>query len=537
MKKPVPVLILVACLALCPHASDAQDVTWIRQFGTAAGTSALSVATHATGVYVAGFTTGGSFPTQFDSGGADAYVRKYDQGGNIVWTRQFGTGGNDLAQALAVDGAGVYVAGITNRALPTQVSSGGSDAFVRRYDFDGNEVWTRQFGTSARDSIDAVAVHAGAIYAWGETDGTFPGQSSAGGRDFFLAKVDVQGNPQWVRQFGTALSDTSSLGAVAVDGTGVYVVGKARAPLPGQTGLASVDGFVRRYDLDGNEIWTRQFGTACATAALGVALHTTGVYVTGATNGDFTNPTACSPQSPKGQDTTGFLRRYDIDGNVIWTRQIKASGQGPQYENDPEVVAADDSGVYVAGLTFGALAGQNPGGPDSGHSACPKSGFFDDADAYVRKYAFDGSVRWTRQFGSARLDAVHGIAVDSTGVYAAGITDCALPGQASSGSADAFLVRLTVVPETSEGSVQQIVGQVETLSDRGALNRGQGHSLNATLRAAADQLERGDVAGAILQMQTFNSKVADFRDSGILSPAQAQALIDSANGVLSQLQA
>lgn len=536
MRKLVPFVILAACLALCPHASDAQDVTWIRQFGTADGASALPVATHSTGVYVAGFTTG-SFPTQFNSGGLDAYVRKYDQSGNIVWTRQFGTSGTDRAHALAVDGTGVYVAGITTGSLPTQASSGGSDAFVRRYDFAGNEVWTRQFGTSARDSIDAIAVHAGGVYAWGETDGAFPGQSSGGGRDFFLAKVDVNGDPQWVRQFGTALPDTGSFGAVAVDGTGVYVAGKARAPLPGQSSLASVDGFVRRYDLDGNEVWTRQFGTACPTAALGVAVHTTGVYVTGGTNGDFTDPTVCSPQAPSGQDSTGFLRRFDIDGNVIWTRQIRASGQGPQFENDPEVVVADDSGVYVAGLTFGVLAGQNPGGPDSGHSACPRGGFFDDADAYVRKYAFDGSVRWTRQFGSARLDAAHGIAADGTGVYAAGITDCVLAGQASLGATDAFLVKLTVAPETAEGSIQLIVGQVETLSDRGAVNRGQGHSLNATLRAAADQLERGDVAGAILQMQTFNSKVADFRESGILSPAQAQALIDSANGVLSQLQA
>ena len=65
-----------------------------------------------------------------------------------LWTRQFGTSGYDFARAVAVDPEGnVYVAGRTEGALPGQVSSGDFDAFVRKYDRDGDEVWTRQFGT------------------------------------------------------------------------------------------------------------------------------------------------------------------------------------------------------------------------------------------------------------------------------------------------------------------------------------------------------------------------------------------------------
>ena len=45
----------------------------------------------------------------------------------------------------------VYVAGVTYGTLPGQTNSGNYDAFVRKYDADGNELWTRQFGSASFD--------------------------------------------------------------------------------------------------------------------------------------------------------------------------------------------------------------------------------------------------------------------------------------------------------------------------------------------------------------------------------------------------
>src|SRR5437773_1736936 len=70
----------------------------------------------------------------------------------------------------------------------------------------------------------------------------------------------------WTRQFGTAGDD--SVGAIAVDAAGVYVVTREL------TGA-----FVRKYDAAGNELWTRQFGTAGPLAA--VAVDASGLYVAG----------------------------------------------------------------------------------------------------------------------------------------------------------------------------------------------------------------------------------------------------------------
>src|SRR5439155_574707 len=146
------------------------------------------VAVDATGnVYAAG-STYGTFVGQTSAGVVDAFVRKEERHGGEVWTRQFGTADSDKAFGVAVDATGnVYVAGETFGTFAGQTSAGGVDAFVRKYDPNGTEVWTQQFGTADFDKAFGVAVDATFnVYVAGETLGTFAGQTSAGVFDAFV---------------------------------------------------------------------------------------------------------------------------------------------------------------------------------------------------------------------------------------------------------------------------------------------------------------------------------------------------------------
>jgi uncharacterized protein (TIGR03437 family) len=59
-----------------------------------------------------------------------AIGRKYDTNGTEQSTQQFGSGGNDVALGMAVGADGVYVAGHTNGPIPTQTFLGSSDGFA-----------------------------------------------------------------------------------------------------------------------------------------------------------------------------------------------------------------------------------------------------------------------------------------------------------------------------------------------------------------------------------------------------------------------
>lgn len=333
----------------------------------------------------------------------------------VEWTRQFGSAGAEFLRAIATDDAGnVYVAGDTDGTWPGQSSSGGVDAWVRKYDASGAVVWTRQFGTAGTDRVGlatgGVAVGGGGVYVGGFTDDAFGGYTNAGGFDAFLRKYDLNGTLIWTRQFGTA--DFDDIHDVAVDGDkGVYVAGSVIGALPGQTGNGGSDAYVRRYDPNGSEVWTRQFGEPAYDHANAIAFDATGVYVAGETEGALNGPNVGLLDA--------YVQRYDRDGALEWTRQFGTASRDTAFS-----IAADAGGVYVVGFVEGALAPTPAGG----------------RDAFVRKYNPGGQVKWTSQFGTAGLDQAFGVSIIGRALVVSGAVSGPLPGQTYSGGIrDAFV--------------------------------------------------------------------------------------------------
>jgi len=383
-----------------------------RQFGTAEADYARALAVDAGGnILVAGLTWGSL--SGASAGEKDAFVRKYDPKGNELWTRQFGTDQHDYANSLAVDAGGnILVAGYTQGSL-SGASAGSGDAFVRKYDPKGNELWARQFGTAESDEAHALAVDAGGnILVAGYTEGSLSG-ASAGGFDAFVRKYDPKGTVLWTRQFGTAQSDEAT--SLAVDAGGnILVAGLTSGSLSGSS-AGKEDAFVRKYDPKGNELWTRQFCTAEANGALSLAVDAGGnILVAGLTSGSL------SGASAGGFDA--FVRKYDPKGTVLWTRQF-----GTAEWDTANSLAVDAGGnILVAGYTEGSLFGASAGG----------------LDAFVRKYDPKGNELWTRQFGTAEVDVATSLAVDAGGnILVAGGTFGSLFGD-SAGSVDAFVINI-----------------------------------------------------------------------------------------------
>jgi hypothetical protein len=408
--------------AFADKSSDTPDLEFIEQFGTSGGDDARGVFVDSSGdVYVVGIT-GGTLPDQTNEGGEfDAYIRKYNSDGDEEWTRQFGTSEFDTAIEVTGDSSGgVYVVGNTNGEFPGQTNVGGSDSFIRKYNSDGDEEWTRQFGTSEGISADGVSADSsGGVYVVGVADGTLPGQTSEGESDAYIRKYNSDGDEEWTRQFGTSEFEYASGVSVESSG-GVYVVGNTDDEFPGQTREGDQDAFIRKYNSDGDEEWTRQFGTSETDFALGVSADSSGgVYVVGNTEAEL-------PGQTSEGESDAYIRKYNSDGDEEWTRQFGTSG-----EDGAAAVFADSSvGVYVVGSTDDTLPGQTSEG-----------GF----DVFVRNYNSEGDEKWTQQIGSSENDFANGASADSSGgVYVVGFTFGTLPGQTSEGGQDAFLAKFQV---------------------------------------------------------------------------------------------
>lgn len=225
-----------------------------------------------------------------------------------------------------------------------------------------------------------------------------------------LTVVDSAGGTEWTRQFGS-FEDEEAYG-VATDASGnVYVTGRTYGDLDGNSG--GDDAFIRSHDSSGDHRWTAQFGTGLSDVAYGIATDGNGnVYVSGSTGGALDGAFA------GGRDA--FVRSYDSDGTLRWTRQFGAS-----LGNVSLAIATDANGnVYAAGYTMSALEGVHAG----------------ENDAFIRSYDATGALRWTAQFGTSTGDMALGVATDAIGnVYATGYTFGTFEGATSSGGFDAYV--------------------------------------------------------------------------------------------------
>jgi hypothetical protein len=397
-----------------------EAVGWTRQMGTSGYEMAYGVATDGFGnVYVVGDTSG-DLDGNVSAGGTDLFILKYDASGARQWTHQMGTSGMEYAYGVATDSIGnVYVVGATSGSLGGNASAGGVDLFILKYDASGMKQWTSQLGTSSDDYATSVATDsADNVYVVGHTGGRIGG-NGAGGVDLFILKYDASGVRQWNRQLGTS-GDDYGMG-VATDSVGnVYAVGYTDGGFDGYVSAGQSDLLVAKYDASGVKQWTRQMGTAWYDHGLSAATDLAGnVYVAGYAGGGLDGN-----RSSGGYEA--FVAKYDGSGVKQWTRQMGTTG-----DDWGSSVATDSAGsIYVVGYTNGNLDG-NVG-----------SGGY---DCFVAKYDGRGVKQWTRQMGTTAIDYALGVATSSAGsVYLVGLTGGNLAGNINAGGEeDLFVTKLT----------------------------------------------------------------------------------------------
>ncbi len=266
---------------------------WTRQFGTSQHEYGNGVALDPSSgdIYMSGYTQVGLFEGETRYGAYDGFLARYRPDGTRVWIRQFGTANYDYSFKVGVDAGGnTYLAGRLEGGTTT---AGPTDIQVLKFAPNGTQIWRRQFGSSGSETVEDIAVDSsGNTYVGGDTDGALQGNTSAGGRDAFLARYSPDGAQAWVRQFGSTDIDnvygvaTSSGGAPYVAGTTYGVLGNSSA--------GTNDVFVRRYSPDGTPGVTRQLGSSGQDDATGVAVGPGGhPYVVGSFNTGCWSGAAC----------------------------------------------------------------------------------------------------------------------------------------------------------------------------------------------------------------------------------------------------
>lgn len=265
----------------------------------------------------------------------------------------------------------------------------------------------------------------------------YPGVTSHGSYDFFVAKLDKgTGQPIWVKGFGGPLSDYGA--SVACDGSGsVYVTGSFQGTVNfGGGNLVSAgqgDTFVMKLDASGAHVWSERFGDAADESGEAIAVDSAGTNVVVAGYYDGT-PSFGGGALPAAMGDNVFVTKLQGgNGGHVWSKGL--GGSGSSIPND---VALTPAGAVVLVGSYGASI--SLGGP-----SLPSGG---GQNAFVAELSASGNHVWSHGYAAgANTQNASAVAIDPSGNVLftgqmAGTLSFGGPMLTSGGGADVVLVKL-----------------------------------------------------------------------------------------------
>lgn len=325
---------------------------------------------------------------------ADMYVVKVDAYGNKVWEKSYGGGYNEIAYcAQQTKDGGYIVAGSTS-----STSSGYADFYVLKLDSNGNKVWERTYGGIYDDAANYIqqTLDGGYIVAG------YTLSLGSGYADAYVVKIDANGNRVWDRVYGGVYDDEIYCIQQTKDG-GYIAVGSTYS-----MGSGYSDIYILKIDAYGNWMWDRVYSSSYDEIGYSVQQATDNGYVIAGSTDSF---------GAGGWDV--YVIKVDGYGNKIWERTY-----GGTYDDESNCIQlTNDGGYIITGWTESYGAGmwdvyaiKTDG---YGNKTWEKTygGMYDDVGYFCQQTGDGGYIigGYTESFDSTHLGDIYMIRTDENG--------------------------------------------------------------------------------------------------------------------------
>lgn len=322
-------------------------IEWEKSLGGSSYDNANSIQQTFDGGYI---VAGTSYSSDGDvignHGNYDYWIVKLDNSGTVKWQKSFG--GTQDDEALSVQqtlDCGFIVAGFSNSTNGDVSGSHGlSDFWVIKLDIDGNLLWQKSFGgnnddrpTSIQQTRDLGYIIAGHTFS---KDGDVKGNH--GNFDYWIVKLDLSGNLVWQRTLGGSQSEHAEAIRQTSD-NGYIVAGYSNSndgDVSGNHGLN--DYWIVKLDINGNILWQKSYGGSGNDLAYSVQQTDDGGYIV-----------AGESDSNDGDviDNHGsydyWIIKLNSIGKIQWQKSLGGSLDDVAYS----LGLTDDGGYIIAGYT------------------------------------------------------------------------------------------------------------------------------------------------------------------------------------------
>lgn len=308
----------------------AQDILWEKSYGGRFGDYLNDVQPTADyGFILAGssLSTKSGNKEQEGNGDLDYLLWKLDEAGGTDWQKSFGGSGSDMLKVVlnTADG-GFILGGDSNSALgfdKKEANRGGNDYWVIKLDAKGNPMWQRVFGGKGNEELTALIATKDGGYLIGgsssssaEYNDTQLGckkEHSRGSLDYWIVKVDSDGNEVWQHTYGGKYADVLQSMIATTDG-GYLVGGYSNSPTSFDKQVENLgrgnDFWILKLNEKGSIEWQQVLGGSGEDQLKVVAQTKDGNYIAAGNSNSNTRTTK------KGTDV--WVVKLDLTGMLLW---------------------------------------------------------------------------------------------------------------------------------------------------------------------------------------------------------------------------
>jgi len=266
---------------------------WDKTFGGTSSDVAQSVVTTTDGGYLlVGYSYSGATgdKSHNSQGGNDYWAVKIDGNGNKVWDKTFGGTSFEEANSVVSSGDGGYLLVGYSQSVAggdkSQNSQGAYDYWAVKIDGNGNKVWDKTFGGTSNDyARSVVSTSDGGYLLVGNSGSGATGDKSQnykGGTDYWVVKIDGNGNKVWDNTLGGTGGDYAQSVVSTSDG-GYLLVGYSKSVASWDKSQANhsnnEDYWVLKIDGNGNKVWDKTFGATMREYARSAVSTSDGGYL------------------------------------------------------------------------------------------------------------------------------------------------------------------------------------------------------------------------------------------------------------------
>ena len=279
-----------------------------------------------------------------NQGDLDYWVWKMDENGKLDWQKSLGGTGFDLLKSIkSTKDGGFILAGTSNSDLgfhKKDSCKGNTDYWVIKLNAKGEEQWQKTIGGSGQEELLCAFQTTDGGYILGgssssdksitltskngvattKKDPTAKSEPSRGNMDYWVVKLNSQGEVQWQRTYGGRYADELRSMEQTKDG-GYILGGYSNSPESGDKTQASIgigDFWVIKIDNFGQIEWQRTYGGNGDNQLYVIHQTQDQGYIIGGNSNSTNSLTAKGGTVSNGTDF--WLLKTDSRGNEQWSQ-------------------------------------------------------------------------------------------------------------------------------------------------------------------------------------------------------------------------